>query len=186
MLPPDIEESILSTLQILFTQQLITHVSGDVLALKVLKQAPLQDDPTAVAPYFVYEKNPDKGTQRITHHEEHIYGSAEIGGPIRALISFHGICGTPLATTKEQAQRDINNLMSRIMNALTTYFDLSGVVGHGLTSPDMSRIIEGANQFYMFDEDIKTRVYGGESTWYGEGQIYWRYPVSWYVQSQFV
>jgi hypothetical protein len=93
-----------------------------------------------------------------------------------------GICGTPLATTKEQAQKDINNLMSRIMNVLATNYDLSGIVASGgLYSPDMSRVIEGANKYYMFEDQVKTRVYGGESTWYGEGHVCWRYPVSWYV-----
>lgn len=185
MLPPDIEESILSTLQTMFTQEMQTKVTGDDLALKVCKQAPLQDDPTAVAPYLVYEKDPEQGVQHMKHQDIHIYGDAEIGGPLRYLVYFRAICGTPLATTREQAQKDINNVMSRAMNALAYYFDLSGLAG-SVTSPDLSRVIEGANQYYMFTQEQRTRIYGGESTWYGEGHLFWRYPVSWYVPSRFV
>lgn len=182
MVPPDIEETILSTLQTLFTQKLMTAVAGDALALHVLKQGPLQDDPTTVAPYLVYTKDQEKGIQRMKHEDHKIYGDVEIGGPLRFLIYFNGICGTPLATTKEQAQKDVNNLMARIMNALALHYDLSGIAASGgLQSQDTSRIIEGANPYHMFDEPVKTRVYGGESTWYGEGQVCWRYPVSWYV-----
>jgi hypothetical protein len=181
MLPPDIEETILSSLQTMFTQALITAVPGDALALHVLKQGPLQDDPTAVAPYLVYTKDQDKGVQRMKHEDCKIYGDVEIGGPLRFLIYFNGICGTPLATTKEQAQKDVNNLMSRIMNALAANFDLSKVAGGVLQSQDTSRLIEGANPYYLFEDQVKTRVYGGESTWYGEGHVCWRYPISWYV-----
>jgi hypothetical protein len=72
------------------------------------------------------------------------------------------------------------------MNTLAANFDLSAVAGDALTSQDRSRVIEGANPYHMFSEQVKTRVYGGESTWYGEGHVFWRYPVSWYVTSQFV
>lgn len=134
----------------------------------------------------MYTKDQEKGIQRIQHEDCKIYGDVEIGGPMRFLIYFNGICGTPLANTKEQAQKDVNNLMARIMDTLASNFDLSAVIGDALMSSDRSRIIEGANPYYMFEDQVKTRVYGGESTWYGEGHVCWRYPVSWYVQSSFV
>ena len=186
MFPPDIEQSIFSTLNAMFTQTLQTNVLGDFLALRTLKKAPLQDDPTLTAPYLVYQKDPEMGIKTIRGEDERIYGSAEIGGPLRYLLYMDATCGTPLTTTREEADNNINNLASRVMNALATYFDLSGFTGNVLESPDMSRLIEGANPLLMFYKECRTRIYGGESTWYGEARIYWRYPISWYVQSTFV
>jgi hypothetical protein len=175
MIPPDIEETINSTLLSLFQQELITNVSTDTLALRTLKLAPLQDDPTTTAPYLVFEKDPNKGVRKMDKgEEEREYGCAEIGGPLRYLLFYEATCGTPLATTRDDAQAAINNLVSRIMNVIARHYDLSG-----LRSQDAARLVEGANAYLI--DNATTRIYGGESTWYGEGKIYWHYPVSWYV-----
>lgn len=180
MIPPDIEEQINQALLTVFTSELQTAVAGDSLALHVLKQAPLQDDPTTAAPYLVFTKDQDKGARRITRQEEEEYGSAEIGGPLRYLLFYSATCGTPLTTNQTEAQAAINNLTSRVMNVLARHYDLAGIVVPGsLYAQDMSRLIDGANQYLI--DDAKTRIYGGESTWYGEGKISWHYPVSWYV-----
>lgn len=186
MFPPDIEQTIFATLQAMFTYTLQTSIPHDFLTLRTLKKAPLQDDPTLTAPYLVYQKDPEMGIKIIMGEEAKIYGSAEIGGPQRYLLYMNATCGTPLTTTREEADNNINNLTTRVMNVLAQYFDLSGFTQDAVESPDLSRILEGANSYYMFYKECRTRIYGGESTWYGEGHVYWRYPVSWYVQSVFV
>jgi hypothetical protein len=186
MFPPDIEHSVFSTLNAMFTETLQNKVAGDFLALRTLKKAPLQDDPTLTAPYLVYQKDPEMGIRMMSGEEQKIYGAAEIGGPQRYLLYMDATCGTPLTSNREEADNNINNLASRVMNVLAEYFDLSGFTRDALMSPDMSRIIEGANPWTMFYKECRTRIYGGESTWYGEARIYWRYPISWYVQSVFV
>src|ERR1700738_5064126 len=135
MFPPDVEQSVFSTLNAMFTQTLQTNVLGDALALRTLKKAPLQDDPTLTAPYLVYQKDPDMGIKIMSSEEERIYGSAEIGGPNRYLLYMNATCGSPLATTREEADNAINNLVSRTMNALAEYFDLSGFTKSALQSP---------------------------------------------------
>jgi hypothetical protein len=186
MFPPDIEQNVFSTLNAMFVQTLQTNVVGDFLALRTLKKAPLQDDPTLTAPYLVYQKDPEMGIKIMSSEECAIYGSAEIGGPQRYLLYLNATCGTPLTTNREEADNNINNLTSRVMNVLAEYFDLSGFTRDALQSPDLSRVIEGANSYYMFYKENRTRIYGGESTWYGEAHIYWRYPISWYIQTHFV
>lgn len=178
MIPPDIEEKINTALLSVFTQELI--LPNDLLSLRTLKQAPLQDDPTSSAPYLVYEKDPEKGSRRMKGEEEAEYGSAEIGGPLRYMLFYRATCGTPLTTNQVDAQASINNLVSRIMNVIARHFDLAGINTLGsLFSEDMSRLIDGSNMYLI--DDARTRVYGGESTWYGEGHIQWHYPVSWNV-----
>lgn len=180
ILTPDIEETILVALGLVFKQELITKTApGDILSLKTLKVAPLQDDPTLVAPYLVYAPDPDKGYRLMSHEEEHIYGCAEIGGPIRFLRFYKALCGTPIVGTRESALGAINNLTTRIVGTLMQYFDLAGVVAVGpLMSADNSHLIEGANQRLV--DGVTTKLEGGEQTWFTKGTVCWHYPVSWY------
>lgn len=178
MIPPDIEEQIHTALLSVFQTEL--QQISDALALHTLKIAPLQDDPTTAAPYLVFEKDPDKGVRRMTREEGVEYGDVEIGGPLRYLLFYRATIGTPLTANQQLAQASINNLVSRAMNVLARHYDLSGIVlPGGLFSSDVSRLVEGANQYLI--DDAQTRIYGGETTWYGEGHIQWHYPVSWSV-----
>ncbi len=179
-LAPDIEETILTALGLVFKQELVTNLqAGDILSLKTLKVAPLQDDPTLVAPYLVYAPDPDNGYRLMDASEEAIYGCAEIGGPVRFLRFYRALCGTPIVGTREQALGAINNLTTRIVGTLMQYFDLAGVVAVGpLVSADKSHIIEGANSRLI--DGVTTKLEGGEQTWFTKGTVMWHYPVSWY------
>lgn len=179
LFPPDIEEQVLLALQTIFQQELQTKVAGDPLALKTLKPAPLQDDPTLAAPYLVYGPDFEKGERPVTREEEREYGCLEIGGPLRFLRFYTATCGTPIVTTREVCYAQINNLKTRVMQVLLRYQDLSGVLEVGpLESQDRSRRIEGQNPLLI--DCSRTRIKGGEQTWFGEGTISWHYPVSWY------
>lgn len=177
---PDIEENILTALGLVFKQELITNVAAaDTLRLNRLQVAPLQDDPTLVAPYLVYGPDPEKGFRLTTREEEHEYGCSEIGGPVRFLRFYTALCGTPITGTREQALGAINNLMTRVVGSLMMYFDLAGVIAVGpLMSADESHIIEGANQRLI--DRVTTTLEGGEQTWFTRGTVQWHYPVSWY------
>src|SRR3954465_5683030 len=107
MLSSDIDEVILAALSQVFTIELMTGLAGDALQLKTLKQADLQDDPTLTAPYLVYQDDPEKGVTRMPHELEHMYGSSEIGGPIKYVHYYRGKFGSPLATTRESQRAAI-------------------------------------------------------------------------------
>lgn len=178
---PDIEQSILDSLQSIFAKELQQDVT-DYLSLRTLKQAPLQDDPTTTAPFLTYEPNVDEPTRPVRKgEEEEMYGCVEIGGPMRYLMFFRAQLGTPVAVSKEQARIDIAALVARAQKSLATHYDLAGVLvpGQACMSPDKMRMIEGANKYLIKDATVE--VYGGESTWYGKATICWLYPVSWYV-----
>lgn len=180
---PDIEETILVALQQMFQLELITKAIGDPLALRTLHMSPLQDDPTLAAPYLTYGPDSEKGVRPMTHEECKQYGDTEIGGPVRFLRYYSALCGTPIVTTREAAHAAINNLLTRVVRALITYYDLSGIVAQGtLQSPDQSERLEGAN-YYLIDGTHST-LEGGEQTWFGKGYVHWHYPVSWYVPTR--
>ncbi len=174
---PDIEESILTALQTIFTTELM-GLSGDSLSLNVLKEAPLQDDPTQVAPYLVYSPDRAKGFRIMTREECTLYGDSEIGGPLRVLRFFTATCGVPFYSTRNATYAAINNLTWRVYRVLIKYFDLAGVNSYGpLMSPDQTEVIEGANPYHMF-EGASTTLEGGEQTWFGTGHLAWKYPIS--------
>lgn len=179
---PDIEEQILAALQQLFSSALPLQAnqSPDPLALKTLHPIPLQDDPTLAAPYVVYGPDYERGSRLIKHgEEEREYGAIEIGGPTRFLRYYTATIGTPMVTTREVCYAQIANLSTRVVQVLMAHFDLSNILAPGrLQSQDQSIWIEGANPL-MIDE-FKSRAKGGEQTWFGECNVTWHYPVSWY------
>lgn len=180
---PDIDENILSALQQVFQVELMEYLTaqGDPLTLKTLKQSDLQDDPTLVAPYLTYRPDIDKGVMPPTPEQEKMYGGHEIGGPILFIHYYDAKFGTPLATDRASQRRAIGILSSRVQSVLIKFYDLAGVIADGaLESPDQSKVIEGASP-YLIDR-ATTRIFGGETTFYGEGRIYWHYPVRWYQQ----
>lgn len=182
-LAPDIEENILTALTQVFTTEMVTTVvPGDVLSLKTLQPAPLQLDPTLVAPYLVYGPCPDKGHSLVESGEQtKQYGDVEIGGPIKFVRYYTATCGTPIVTTRESCYAQINNLATRVVSTLIKYFDLAGVLMIGpMQSQDGSKIIEGANPLLI--DEVLTSLEGGEQTWFGKGLITWHYPVAWYQQ----
>jgi hypothetical protein len=179
-LSPDIEEQILAALQQMFAAELQTALAGDRLALKTLKPLPLQDDPTLSAPYLVYGPDYELGTRLVKYgEEEKEYGCVEIGGPVRFLRFYTAICGTPVVTTREQCYADIASLSTRVLQILMQHYDLSNILVSGqLQSADQSTWIEGANPLLI--DGCRSRLKGGEQTWFGEATITWHYPVSWY------
>ena len=185
-LATDIDEQILAALQVIFALEMQVKVGGDALALQTLKQDPLQDDPTVVAPFVVYSPalSEEETIRLVTHKEMEIYGGVEIGGPLVYMHLFEASFGTPQAATREQARRDGATLMSRIVQTLITYSDLSGVLARGqlLRSADQSKVIELALNRLVTKAGFV--IYGGEQTFYTKGKVSWQYPVSWYVQTR--
>lgn len=182
LLSPGINARILLALQTIFVQELQTafQTLGDPLIFNVIKQADLQDDPTLVAPFLVYRDDHQKGHSRVPKELEHMYGSPEIGGPIKYLYFYEATFGTPLASSRDQARHNNDVVEGRIQAILEAYYDLSNIVGPGpLQSEDQSMVIESANDLLI--DDVKTTILGGEQTFYGKGSIYWHYPVSSYT-----
>ena len=182
----DIDEQILAALNQIFHYELQEQVLGDPLALRTLKQSDLQDDPTLTAPYLTYKPYGSEleGMRLMDHHEEKIYGCAEIGGPVRYLYTYECTYGTPQTSTRELARAAIAGLQGRIVQCLIKYMDLAGVLAPGaLESADQTQVLEGQNTRLVTKAGY--RIYGGEQTFYGKGKINWVYPVSWNVQSRF-
>lgn len=178
----DIDEQILQALEQLFQENLQTNVpQSDPLYLKLLRVNPLQDDPTLVAPYLTYGPDFEKGATLIKGGEEaREYGDVEIGGPVRYLYHYTATCGTPIVTTREVCLAQIANLASRVTQVLIQHYDLSGILAPGtLLSADQSRRLEGSNLLLV--DRVRTRLEGGEQTWFGKGVIEWHYPVAWYL-----
>ncbi len=180
----DIDEKILDAIyQIFFVNlQQQPGLSNDPLALQVLRQAPLQDDPTLTAPYVVYNNDIDPKGQSIRlltrGEEEEEYGAPEIGGPLRYLYGYGCQFGTPERQTREQARADGAALMSRITSTLIHYADLSDVLSPGmLTSDDGTKWIEGQN--FRLVRGAGYSIFGGDTTFYGKGRAFWVYPVAW-------
>lgn len=168
-----IDEVILAALNTMFTLEMITNVAGDPMALHTLKQDPLQDDPTLTAPYLIYSPDVEKGIKLDDRFEQ------EIGGPVHYKHCYRAKCGTPRATDRVTARQYIETLTQRAMWSLIRHFDLSDVNGGPITSSDGGKRIEAA---YKLEVEVATsRIYGGETEWYGEGHINWWYPVAWYV-----
>jgi hypothetical protein len=176
---PDIDEQIQKALQYIFNLELITNTT-DILELKTLKVAPLQDDPTLVAPYLTYGPDFEKGMELVTSGRfEREYGSAEIGGPQRFVHYWTATVGTPFTSTRETCLAQIANLTTRVSRVLIHYYDLSNTIMAGmLMSADQSVRIEGANPLLI--DKIRKRLEGGEQTWFGQGIVEWHYPVVWY------
>lgn len=172
---PDIEETILAALGKIFQYELIDQMAGDPLQLHTLKESPLQDDPTQVAPYLVYGPNNEK-TMHLDHENP-----PEIGGPLHFIHHFFAKFGTPLGSTRDIQYSNIAILNARVVGTLVKYYDLAGVLIEGpCQSPDQSKVIEGANPNMIDENNTSYRIYGGEQTWYGEGKVTFHYPVSWY------
>lgn len=180
----DIDEQILAALQLLFQVALIDSYPGDRLQLTTLKQSPLQDDPTIVAPYVTYGPNnsEDAAIRLPTREEERMYGGVEIGGPMKYLHFYQVEFGTPQSLSREEVRQDGATLMSRIVQTLAAYNDLSGILGPPgtmLTSSDSSKYIEGSNNRLVTQAGY--HEYGGEQTFYAKGMVLFQYPVSWNI-----
>jgi|SRR4029077_1645760 len=181
---PDIEERILTALETIFTDNLITNVqANDPLRLKVLRVSPLQADPTLSAPWVTFAPDSDieKGMRQITTGiYEKQYGSMEIGGPIRYVYHYKALVGTPFQTTRETMWAQLMNLTNRVCAVLIQHYDLSSILGPGeIVSADWSKRIEGANKALI--DQIIPRGGGGQQTWFGQSTITWHYPVCWYL-----
>jgi hypothetical protein len=186
----DIDEKILDAIGTVFRIELQQQpaLRADPLALRTLKESPLQDDPTLTAAYVTYSNyKGDTGESicSITHGQEAgWYGSNEIGGPIRYLYKYACVFGTPEVTTRNQARADAACIMNRITVTLIKYANLSNVLSPGeLMSEDESKRLEGQNPLLVTNAGYS--IFGGENTFYGKGKVFFQYPVSWYVTMNF-
>lgn len=169
----DIEGAIMDALKTIFTNELITaYALTDRYRLHTLTEFPLQDDPTQVAPYVAYAV-----AYEIGRMPANISGAMEIGaGPLWRTY-FKAVCGTPYASTKIQAYKDINELSRRIERSVMKHFDLSNVSSPTsglLFSGDGSEYVDAMNPLTMWVRTLR-RAYGGDGTFYGEALMFWSY-----------
>lgn len=175
----DIEGSIMDALKVIFSTELQTNLPAtDKLRLNRLIEFPLQDDPTTVAPYLVYAPAYEIG-RSVAQPDAGIYGAIEIGaGPLWRTY-FKAVCGTPQRSTRLDAYKAINELSRRVERAVMRHYDLSHVTGVSdvtgtLFSGDQSEFIDAMNPEKMWTRTLR-RVYGGDSTFFGEALMLWSY-----------
>lgn len=166
----DIEGSIMDALNNLFSTNLMTaRPSTDSLKLKKLVEAPLQDDPTAVAPYLTYA--PAYQIGRMPDRED----GWDIGGPQLWRTFFMAQCGTPRNTTRLGAYKAINELSRRVEREVVRHYDLSNVLANGvLYSPDRTEWIGAMRPDEMWVRTLR-RVFGGDQEFYGTALMIWSY-----------
>lgn len=171
----DIEGSILDALQAIFQQYMQTPTPdglvdpADPLKLKKLIEAPLQDDPTQVAPYLVYAPAYEIG--RMPHPDM----PWEIGGPQAWITFFKAICGTPRRNTRDLAYKAINELSRRVERVVMQHYDLANILAPGaLYSPDKSEWVDAVRPGNNWVRTLR-RVYGGDNEFYGTALMIWNY-----------
>lgn len=165
---------ILDALQALYTTELITNVTDD-LRLVTLKPAPLQDDPTRVAPFLVYAPAPELGRQPVTNPEQGGFG---IGAHELWRVHFKGLCGTPQVGSREEAYAAIEELASRVEVATLKHYALNDVLAPGqLASADGSQWIDAANPAHTWTRSVPL-IFGGGTQWFGRCVLVWNYTVA--------
>jgi hypothetical protein len=168
-LSSNIEAQILTALKTIFAAELqAAFPLSDPLRIKLLKSAPLQADPTTVAPYLIYGPAFEIGRTRSKKDV------VEIGGGILWDVPFRATCGTPKASNQDTAYSQIEELAQRVENTLLAHFDLFGVLAPNqqLQSQDGSAFIDAMDPSTFW---IGTRIYGGDTEWYGESLMYFCY-----------
>ncbi len=161
----------MAALKQIFTANLITAIPvSDRLRLKILKPHPLQADPTTSAPYLTYAPAYEIGRQKSDRD------LVEIGGGVLWSTPFRATCGTPRDTTQDAAYADIEELAQRVENVILANYNLSGILvsGQDLKSDDGSANVQ-ANSPDEVWLGTRTRIYGGESEWYGEALMHFAY-----------
>lgn len=169
MADSNIEYKIVLALQQIFKDELQTpYPLSDKLRLKRLDYAPLQDDPTKVAPYLVHGPAIDLGEQP---NEE----QSEIGNSTAWYLPWRATCGIPRQAKKEDAYKMIGTLTSRVKHSVIRHHNLANILAAGpLVSDDGLQKVEGTNPLLMW-LGTKRRIYGGQGEFYGEGLMYWIY-----------
>lgn len=166
----DIESAIIDALKQTLNTDLVTNIDqSDPLRLKRLDLAPLQDDPTQVAPYVVFSPSYQLGRRTVDQ------GGWEIGGMQLWRTFFMAMCGTPRKGTKDLAYKAINELSRRVEVSLYNHWDLSNILAPGrLNSPDKSEWIDAIRPEYSWVQTAR-RVYGGDQEFYGSALLVWNY-----------
>lgn len=168
----DIETSILNALQTIFQSDLITTIpTSDSLRLNRLDLAPLQDDPTQVAPYLVYAPAYKIGRMPLDVDDD----GWEIDGPQSWITFMTAMAGTPKQTTKLAAYSYINELTRRVERSVVRHYDLSNILAPGmLYSGDRTEWIDSMRPDRMWVRTLR-RAYGGDNEFYGAGLMIWGY-----------
>jgi hypothetical protein len=149
----DIISTTLEYLVDVYTIEMQTNVND---ALKVVRVtiAPLQDDPTRVAPFIAIGPDNDRGRIIDPLHER------EIGGGMK-WMNFFKIAGRiPQQSNRQDAYEKIGELNSRSLAVLRKYWDLNG-----LTSDDGESIFGSTANLIGMN---KVRILGGDTEWFGE------------------
>lgn len=166
----DIEDAINAALLQLFGTELRDNIPNDTLKLKRLTLAPLQDDPTKVAPYLVFAPAVEIGRQPM-----HGYGGWEIGGGQLWMTFYTCVVGTPRASSRGDAYAMINELSRRVEKTVIKHYDLSNVVAPGtLYSADQSEWVDAVDPEHMWARTVR-KIRGGDTEFYGQAMMIWSY-----------
>jgi hypothetical protein len=161
MVAYDILNGVLDYLVTAFTQEMRTTIAtSDPLRLQLIGRAPLQDDPTDVAPFVLVGLDYERGRIPDPFHEPEI-GS----GP--AWLNFFRILGRVVPQeSKETAYTATAALNSRaIATILKHHRDLESLVAE-----DGERVFDCCYPDLITNNIV--RPFGGENEWFGEFQIY--------------
>ena len=142
----------------LYTAQMQTDIAtNDINRLKLIRKAPLQDDPTKVAPFVVVGMDTDRGRVMDPIHPR------EIGGGIRWCNFFKIVGRTPVHRTRDTAYENIGIVNDRALRVVLKNWDLSGLTAdNGEIVTHSTPNLIGQNVF---------KIYGGDNEWYGEFRI---------------
>ena len=157
----DILNTVLDFFVEAFTDELQTQVSADdPLRLQLAARAPLQDDPTVVAPFVIVGLDYERGRIPDPVHEP------EIGSGPKWLSFFRVLGRVAPQDSKEAAYLAAASLNSRAIGALLRrHRDLESL-----------RANDGEYVFDCCYPDLilknVVRPFGGENEWFGEFQIY--------------
>lgn len=169
MADSNISVKIITALNQIFEAELKTaYPVSDKLRLRRLDYAPLQDDPTKVAPYLVHGPVIDLGEMP---NED----LTEVGGSTAWFLPWRATCGIPRQSNKLAAYSAIGTLASRVKHCVLKHHDLGNILASGpLISDDGLQVIDGSNPLTMW-LGTRQRIYGGQNEFYGEALMYWTY-----------
>ncbi len=124
----------------------------DDLKMKIIRKAPLQDDPTRQAPYIVLGFDQTRDAKGIIIPDEPI----EIGGSAWWKIHLELRAAPKVQTTRDKAYYLVDLLTYRIVHTLRSY---------GMVAGDANGAIMLQNRDWNFITELSPKVYGGESEW---------------------
>jgi len=157
----DILNTVLDYLVETFTEDLRVNVpDNDPLQLQIAGRAPLQDDPTVVAPFVIVGLDYERGRIPDPLHEP------EMGSGPKWLNFFRILGRVAPQDSKESAYLAAAQLNSRAIGMLLRHHRHL----ESLKADDGERIFDCCYPDLILKNVV--RPFGGENEWFGEFQIY--------------